>query len=278
MVAVLTHYGNSVKAALETETVRNFWWQVAWRVPDFKPGTTLVASYSASAIQEDYFVWGPANFIYYPEKQNIVPIEIQLPAAVLTKDVITKILSHKGTETPLRRGNELTRDFGNVVVLAQADPNSCVRIIDGRLPELSTLDDEKIMLVASSSKINNVLAQGDSPMPPAVIFGVEPAHDWCYYYQKAALARQRGAWEVVAQLGNEAQKLDLHPNDQIEWLPFLQAYAMLGNLKQVKNISTRINTEPFYQHQACETLSALAQAGSTLSPEMQSSVDESFCK
>lgn len=278
MAAVLTHYGNSVKAALETETVRNFWWQVAWRVPDFKPGTMLVAAYPASGVQEDYFVWGPANFMYYPEKQNIVPIEIQLPAAVLTNDVITKILAQKGTETPVRRGNQFTRNFDNVLVLSQADQNSCVRLMDENLSELSVFDDEKIMLVASRSKINNVLTQGDTPVPQAVVFGTEPAHDWCYYYQKAALARQQGEWEIVAQLGDEAQKLDIHPNDQIEWMPFLQAYAILGDLKQVKNISTRINTEPFYQYQVCENFGAFVQAGNLLSPEMQSNVDELFCK
>ena len=90
------------------------------------------------------------------------------------------------------------------------------------------------------------------------------------------LPRRRAHQIEVCQRDRSQQ--DLHPNDQIEWLPFLQAYAMLGNLKQVKNISTRINTEPFYQVQVCENFGALAQAGSLLLPEMQSSVDELFCK
>lgn len=278
VIAVLTHYGNSVKAAVETETVRNFWWQVAWRAPGLKPGTTLIASYPASGIQEDYFVWGPANFIYYPEQQNTIPIEIKLPAAVLTRDVITQILSRKGTESPLRRGNQLTRDFENVLVLSQADPNSCVRIMDGNLPELSVSDEEKIMLVAQASKLENVLVLGATPTPPAIIFGDEPVHDWCYYYQKASLARQQGDWQLVVQLGDDARQLGLHPNDQIEWLPFLQAYAIFGDQKELKEISTRINTEPFYQRQACQNLNALTGYGYVLSSEIQSQVGKLFCK
>jgi len=277
-IAVMTHYGNSVRAAIETETVRNFWWQVAWRAPEFKPGVTLVANYPASAIQEDYFVWGPANFIYHPEKQQSVPIEIQLPAAVLTNDVITQILSQKGEESPLRRGNLLTRNFDNILVISQASTNSCVRIIDGGTAELSVLDQERIMLVAPNSNIENVLSEGDNPIPPSSVFGDEPVHDWCYYYQKASLARQRADWETIVSLGNEAQKIGLNPNDQIEWMPFLQAFAILNDVKEVKKLSTRINIESFYRYQACQNLNALTVSGYPLSSEMQDAVDKFFCE
>jgi len=277
-VASFVHYANAVHAVQATEAIQKFWWQVAWRAPGIKPGTTLIASYSAIGIQEDYFVWGPANLIYYPEKQNGVPIEIRLPAAVLTNDVIVQILSQKGEESPLRRGNLLTRNFENILVLSQADTNSCVRIIDGHMTELSVLDQERIMLVAPSSKLENVLVQGDSPIPQRIVFGDEPVHDWCYYYQKASLARQREVWETVAALGDEAQKLGLHPNDQIEWMPFLQAYVILNDLKEVKGLSTRINTEPFYQYQACQNLNVLTEDGYPLSTEMRSAIDKFFCK
>ncbi len=275
-MAGFVHYANADHAVQDTEAIQNFWWQVAWRAPDLKPGATLVASYpTSSGIQEDYFIWGPANLIYYPEKQNIIPIEIKLPAAVLTNDVITQIVSHNGEESPLRRGNFLTRDFSNILVISQAGENSCVRILDGGVHELSVSDEDRIMLITPNSKIDNVITQGASPAPPPLIFGNEPPHNWCFYYQKASLARQQMDWQKVAQLGDKAQRLGLHPNDQIEWMPFLQAYAILGDQKQVKDISTRINTDPFYQHQACANLNALAKS---LSLEMQTSMAELFCK
>lgn len=278
MVAVLTHYGNSVRAAAETSAVHNFWWQVAWRAPSITPGTTLIGNYAVGGIQEDYFVWGPANLIYHTEKQNVVPIHIKLPAAVLTDDVVLKVLAGKGVETPLRRGNELIRDFSNVLVISQASENSCVHIIDGKQPDLSVFERQSIMLVAPSSTISNVSLEGNSPVPPAEIFGDEPTHDWCFYYQKADLARQSRDWAKVASLGDEAQKLGLHPNDQVEWMPFLQAYAYLGDQKQVKGISTRINTEVFYKQQACSRLNGMADYGYPLSAEMQDRVNELFCK
>jgi hypothetical protein len=238
----------------------------------------LVASYPVGAIQEDYFIWGPANLIYYPEEQNQIPIDIKLPAAVLTDEAVFQILANKGEETPVRRGNELTRNFGNILIMTQASENSCVRLIDGNSPNLSIRDPQRIILIASNSKLDNVITGGDSAVPPASIFGHEPEHDWCFYYQKADLARQQGNWDEVARLGEEADELGLRPNDQIEWMPFLQAYAFLGDQKQVKGISTRINTEIFYQQQACSVLSLMAENGYPLSAEMQNYADELFCK
>jgi len=277
-MASFTHYASAARAAQETENVRDFWWQVAWRVPNIEPGTTLIANYPVGAIQEDYFVWGPANLIYYPEKQNEIPIKIKLPAAVLTDDVVLQILVSKGEETPLRRGNELTRNFGNILVMTQASENSCVRLIDGNSPNLSINDPQRILLIASNSKLDNVTDNNVQPVLPQSIFGSEPEHDWCFYYQKADLARQRGDWEEVIRLGKEAEKLGLHPNDQIELMPFLQAYAFLDDQKQVKGISTRINTQLFYKEQACNHLTSMADHGYPLSPDMQSYVDELFCK
>ena len=277
-VAVLTHYGNSVKAASETEIVRNFWWQVAWRAPQIKSGTTISASYPAAAIQEDYFIWGPANHIYYPSGQQTEPVKVDLSAIVLDEDNVARILVGRGEQSFYRRGEVLVvNDFGNVLVMTQSGENSCVRILDGTAPELSVYDQQRIMLIAPHSMLDDVVPNGHAPVPPPLIFGAEPPHTWCFYYQAASLARQQGDWNSVIKLYNEAQKLGLHPNDQIELIPFLQAYAFLGDQKQVKNLSTRINTHPFYTQQACRSLAMMTEYGFPLTPEMQTYADKLFC-
>ena len=112
----------------------------------------------------------------------------------------------------------------------------------------------------------------------AYTFGKELPHEWCYYYQKADLARQQGDWTRVSQLGDEAQKLGCHPNDQMEWMPFLQAYALLDDLRQVRGSRNASTPKSFYQDQACQNLKALAVHGYPLSAEMQNKVDELFCE
>jgi hypothetical protein len=64
--------------------------------------------------------------------------------------------------------------------------------------------------------------------PPTEIFGKEPAHNWCYYFQKADLARQLGDWQSVVRLGNEAQEKGFSPSSPQEWLPFIEGYAYTG--------------------------------------------------
>ena len=72
---------------------------------------------------------------------------------------------------------------------------------------------------------------------PIALFGKEPAHTWCYYYEKAELARQVGDWETVSTLGNEAREQGLVPGDALEWLPFIEAYVITGDYKAARELS-----------------------------------------
>jgi len=275
-IAVLTHFANAVVIAREAEATRNFWWQVSWRAPQVRPGTTLAADFPAS-IQEDYFLWGAANLIYYPEPQTAQPIEAPIGAVLLTPENVTRILTGKGVDEPDRRNTHVTMDYGNMLILAQAGPGSCVRVLDGSQPELSASDDPRIMLAASASKIANVDLGGEHAAPLESVFGPEPAHEWCWYYQKASLARQAGDWETVAALGDEALKLGYYPADSVEWFPFMQAYAALGREKDLKKLSSILGADPFLEAQACTILKKVAEAG-MLTPEMESFALEWYCR
>jgi hypothetical protein len=276
-VSVLTHFGNVIRVMNETEVVRDFWWQVAWRAPGIRAGTTLVASYPGVGIQEDYFIWGPANLIYYPEKQNQVPIEIKLPAAVLTNDVVLKIMTGKGVETPERRGNFLTRDFDHVLFIVQTSQDSCARILDGNATELSSRDSQRTMLVAPYSQLDTVLLDSAFHEPPQSIFGPEPAHEWCYYYQKAALARQQGNWETIHEIYREALNQGLYPNDSAEWIPFAQAYMILGDLDKLRALKKIIVADPYLTAQTCQILTDMAP-DYDIEPEVQNFVQNSICE
>lgn len=276
-VSMMTHHANSVKAASDTEVIRNFWWQVVWRAPGIEEGTTLVAEYPGVGIQEDYFVWGPANMIYYPGEQRRSPIEIKLPAAVLTRDTVQSIMIGKGTESQERRGNIVTRDYGNILYMVQASPTSCVRLMDGKAPDLSSQDDYRVLTVALHSRIDNVAMDGAPPAPPDLVFGAEPPHGWCYYYQKASLARQQGSWEDIVALYKEALQQGHYPNDGVEWLPFLQAYAALGDMDKLREFKPIILADPFLAMQTCRVLTTMNETH-PFDPDIQMYIQISFCE
>jgi hypothetical protein len=71
---------------------------------------------------------------------------------------------------------------------------------------------------------------------PAIYYP-EPEHGWCYYFEKADLAKQFGDWEEVVRLGNTALKLGDHPNNPVERFVFIEGYAHVGDWEQAIKLS-----------------------------------------
>jgi hypothetical protein len=78
-----------------------------------------------------------------------------------------------------------------------------------------------------------------SDLPPSAIEGSEPVHGWCYYFEKADLARQQGDWQQVASLGDEAFALNDYPNDPVERMVFVEGYAHVGQWQRAVEISNQ---------------------------------------
>ena len=164
-----------------------------------------------------------------------------------------------------------------MLVLAQASETGCVRVLDGNTTELSTQDQHRILLIGKMSNSGNILTTASFHTPPSEIFGSEPQNGWCYYYQKATLARQMGDWQEVARLGNKALAEGYYPSDRVEWMPFLQAYAVLDQQNNLKRIIPIFLEEPFLTIQACKNLEKMSDGG-TISPEMQQFIQQSLCE
>ena len=279
LFAVLTHYTVSLQVLHEERAAANFWQQVIWRAPGIKAGTTLVVNYPAINYGENVdAAVGPANFIYFPKQTNQIPAVYPLVAlpqmSYVTKDVIGVSNKFYGYRTHV---GEIS--YNNLLVMSQSAENACVHIIDSKWPRLSDNDSDQILLLGQYSKIESILASAGTPRHlPESIFGSEPAHTWCYYYQQAELALQQGNWEKIIQLGDQVSQLKLHPNDRIEWAPFLQAYAVKGDEKSFKATAAKIDSTPFVRKEACRALLKMQEMGSTFTPQIQTLMDEGLCR
>ena len=95
-----------------------------------------------------------------------------------------------------------------------------------------------------AAHLNRILDQAPVPgYPPTDLFGKEPAHGWCYFYEKADLADQLGQWQQVVELGKQAEQQGLRPavspaNNPYEWLPFIEGYAMSGDWANAQSLTT----------------------------------------
>ena len=172
------------------EYQRQMWWQLTWRAPDIKDDT-LVMTYSSGGYnpQQDYEVWGPINLIYNPEPAETPIIQAEVLNSTTAYNVVGQDVINNYV-----RDIKLHRDFNNVLVMSRSPISGCLHVIDGRLPVYSESESSLIRQVGEYSRVDRIISSGTAPVPPAAIFGAEPEHGWCYYYQKASLARQNGDW------------------------------------------------------------------------------------
>jgi hypothetical protein len=109
------------------------------------------------------------------------------------------------------------------------NPPACMHIIDNHFdsfnPNLPTLLKEAVSL----SNIERIVPESEKDLPN--VFINEPWHDWCYYYQKAELARQQKDWKEIINIDRAAIAANEKPNDPIELFPFIEAYANLDKMQ-----------------------------------------------
>jgi hypothetical protein len=117
------------------------------------------------------------------------------------------------------------------------DPPACLRLLE------PVLDSNNRFILAESlmreaSELTNpdrILRDGEAEMPS--VYLPEPVHGWCYYFEKADLARQFGDWETVTRLGDEAFAGSDYPNNPVERFVFIEGYAHAGGWEQSLKLS-----------------------------------------
>ncbi len=230
---------------------RETWWQLSWRAPDIRNNTLLMTYFSVDfALQQDYETWGPVNLIYRQD-----PFEYpQIQAEVLNSDTAFNVLRQDVADKYMRDA-WLHRDFSKLLLISLPSKNSCVHVIDGILPIYS--EDESLLVerVGSRSLIKRITTEGETHIPPINIFGVEPEHSWCYYYQKASLARQQGKWEEVSRLYDETVAQGLNAKDKSEYFPFIEGLINSGRYDDAQRIfESEIKEREKLTYKICETL------------------------
>jgi len=247
-MSVITHYFSADYYRDYWSYNRELWWQLSWRAPMLKEGTLIFVS-MPFGFAEDYEVYGPANLVYYPGQG------IKVSAEVLNAS--TAVLIQQGLTDSGNYNREVyvPKDYSKALIVAFPTTGSCVHVLDGRQVELPGYSGEGLLTdVAHYSQIEQIDTAHAPVTIPRQIFGREPAHGWCYYYQKMSLARQIGDWQAVAQLADEAQAMDLRPNDYSELVPALEAYASLGEAKKAKQAAAIIKSDRNIRFFLCKEL------------------------
>ncbi len=218
---------------------RAFFWQLVWRAPGLEPGTALITHELPLKYVSDNSLIAPLNWTYAPDFRGAEMPYLMIYSTIrLNGEALPDLRPGTPISTSYR-----TRSFhgstSQALVIHDPSPG-CLRVLDARytssdvFPGLPYLLADAIPL----SDLSRIQADVSLPAnPPAALFGREPAHTWCYYFEKAELARQVGDWQEVARLEDLALANGFSPELLSEWLPFLEARAHIGDWNRAAQIA-----------------------------------------
>ena len=112
-------------------------------------------------------------------------------------------------------------------------PPSCLRVLDPGQKKTSPYLPNELSKALFISDVTRIIPDTESAIPPAHIFGGEPEPGWCYYFEKADLARQVEDWDTIVLMGEKARDANFEPADPTEYLVLIEGYAHTGDWERV---------------------------------------------
>jgi hypothetical protein len=251
LLAVLTalavggQYRNALVYRGERDALNAYFWQLVWRAPGLKSGT-IVASDAIPLFRfSDNDLTPVLDWMYAPEKRG-------------------KELGYQYFDLSLRLGEDIQAETGQTVKHSYRGFNfsgssSDVLVVfnraSGCLHVLSPQDTWHPGLPATVKEMAaisnlNVIDVGSVSQPSGPVgLGSEPAHDWCYSFEKADLARQEKDWNAIHVLADNAP--DLAQIDPFELLPFVEGLALSGDIERAQQWSDQARQNPAYLPGVC---------------------------
>lgn len=219
-----------------------FYWQLYWRAPFIQPQTTFLADGDLFPYVRPTF---SINTLYsQPEETN----ELSYWFYLLDREVSTsQLLVPEGIRFQEEyRGFTFYGDSRDSLVLHYDPPNTnCLWVLSPEDRDDPVLTDTTRSTVEISDLERIRLDTPQTAIPPQTIFGFRDENVWCYYYEKAELARQFQQWSEIVTLGVRAEEQGYRPentgqNSPHEWLPFIEGYARSGSLDDALELSKKI--------------------------------------
>jgi hypothetical protein len=236
---------------------RRFYWQLYWRAPALEPQTSLISDVAIFNWVTKYSLSAALNSLYpVPAGATNLPYwAFELDDFEGNQGLLQGIALTDSVRSLYYSGSSL-----NSLIISY-DPYQKVGPLDHCLWVLSPTDTYADGITQYTkgllplSNLSRILpTPSDSNYPDKTIFGSEPEHTWCYYFEKADLARQFTDWVTVANLGNEAISYGYQPNDRYEWMPFIEGYIHVKDWEEARRLSLDISQwNPEFLPAVCTT-------------------------
>lgn len=205
------------------EVQSDYYWQLYWRMPALEENTAVLSfEYPSNLITHDMDASWAVNALYHFEVEDgVIPYMFITPEeeAFFQPDANFK-----------RRARNLVFNWNtsNSVAVLHQTGRACLRVLDEPYlydPMLNAGHQKLVPL----SNLSRIIPDSGGVSPDVDIFGQEPAHTWCYFFQKADLARQLQNWDEIITIYDQTESLGFAPKYGAEYIPFIQAFAHNGD-------------------------------------------------
>ena len=252
--AIGSNFQNGMAFKRDWESFGDFLWQLSWRIPDLQKNTAIIGSNIGFKFFSDTSLTPALNLVYREGEPShqfdylfyYTEVRLGLRIPEMEKNL------------PISQSQRSYYFDGNTsnVIAIRYKPPGCLHIMDNVYANsitnlnLSDLQVEEIRL----SNLNRINPE-PFHQPPQFLAGIEPQKSWCYFYQKADLARQFKQYDQIIKLGDDAVAGGFSPRIASEWLPFLEGYIWSGQWETARFISDQIyNAEGNYDGGLCYTI------------------------
>jgi hypothetical protein len=231
-------YLSTVDYQQDWVTQKDLFWQMTWRAPGIKPDTLVLLNEGALNYFADNSLGAALNWIYAPDNHSQhVEYVLFYPKTRLRNEL-----------PDLKTGNPIHYDYlagqfngstSQTLAMYYAPPG-CLRILDSDIERLNRLIPEtSLMRFASTISDPGLIVNEPQAQMPAV-YDPEPEHDFCYYFEKADLARQFKDWDSVLKYGETALSIKDHPFDPAEQFVFIEGFAHAGKWQPAVDLSQKV--------------------------------------
>jgi hypothetical protein len=229
-------------------TQKSLFWQLAWRAPVLKQGTSIFADGLPRSLYGNHSA-GILDLLYTRDDSAG-----RLDYFIFDlRRLSVEGLSWAGAKLSYRPGDTISgrvRSFQFWGATAQSlvvwiSPSGTLRIVTQRCVSEILRGSALCFNLSQLSQPGEVIsdAPGRPNGPLLKIFGSEPMHEWSYFYQRAELERQLNHWDAVTMLGDEVMKQGLKPSDPSEWFPFIDGYTRAHKYQTAEDITISVLEE-----------------------------------
>jgi hypothetical protein len=225
---------NTARYKLNWDAQKDYYWQLIWRAPQFKPGTVVLGNKVPFGLSAEYSVGFALNSIYSPQSTETLPYWF-FSAVSDRGGAIPEYVDGVPLKFSLRT-IQFESNTSNGVAVFYKYGQSCLRVMTKEDTRFPNLDDSESELLAISHP-EQIVDTGKQTTLPAVLFGKEPTHNWCYYFQKADLARQNEDWQNVLAIYNQAKEMGFSPKNGTELMPMILANSNLNHWQEAMDLT-----------------------------------------